>query len=272
MPASLSTKVFRRNAPLRENLHCVRAAGFTHLHFAHMWKARDYVTRENEEEWMHALADCGMQVLDAHGCHPKDVDLDSDVAENREAAVAQLIHRIQLTHRLGGDAVVYHVPTRRVAEPRHIHYLLEGVKKVEDTARELGICIAMENHYIPENDKSALETVFEAFDADFIGFTFDPGHALISGNTDWILRTCGSRLRILHLNDNDGKGDRHWLPFDPEGKADWPRIMRFIAESPYDKPLQLEINLNLDRYGDHDTYLAKAYQTVQTLADMMQSA
>jgi len=176
-----------------------------------------------------------------------------------------------VTHRLGGDAVVYHVPTRQVAEAHNISYFIEGLKQVEDTARELGICVALENHYIPENDRSALETAFEAFDAAFIGFTFDPGHALISGNTDWLLRHCGPRLRVLHLNDNNGEGDRHWMPLDPEGKADWPAIMRFIADSAYDKPLQMEIRRHPDRYGEHEDYLAKAKQTMQTLYGMMEN-
>ena len=267
---SLSDKALLPGMSRLENLRRFRAAGFTHLHLSYKWMKPDPMTEQEIVDWEESLSESGMRVLDVHGCHPDPpADLSSDGQAQREHALVLLRHRIEVTHRLGGDAVVYHVPTRHVAAAHNIAYLIEGLQRVEETARELGICIAVENHYIPENDRSALEAVFATFDAAFIGFTFDPGHALISGNMDWLLRNCGSRLRVLHLNDNDGAGDRHWMPLDREGKADWPAIMRFIAESAYDKPLQMEIRSHPQRYGEHDDFLAKAYQTMQTLTGMM---
>ncbi len=271
--ASLSDKALLPSISRLENLRRFRAAGFTHLHLSYKWVKPDPMTEQEIVDWEDPLSESGMRVLDVHGCHPDPpADLSSETKEQRELALGLLRHRIEVTHRLGGDAVVYHVPTRSVAGPHNIAYLVEGLKQVEATARELGICVAMENHYILENDRSALEAVFESFDADFIGFTFDPGHALISGNADWLLRNCGSRLRVLHLNDNNGEGDRHWMPLDSDGKSDWPAIMRFISESGYDKPLQMEICRHPHRYGEHEDFLAKAYETIQTLAGMMDSS
>ncbi len=267
---SLSDKAFVGSISRLENLCRLRAAGFTHLHFSYKWTKPEALTEQAEAVWAEALAESDVRILDVHGCHPHPpADLSSDGQDQRELAVSLLRHRIEMTHRLGGDAVVYHVPTRHVAASQHIDYFIAGLKQVETLARTLGICVALENHYIPENDISAMDAAFAAFDADFIGFTFDPGHALISGNMDWLLRNCGSRLRVLHLNDNDGAGDRHWMPLDREGKADWLAIMRFIAESAYDKPLQMEIRSHPQRYGEHDDFLAKAYQTMQTLTGMM---
>lgn len=267
---SISDKSLLPGIPRVENLRRFRDAGFTSMHLSYKWVKREPMTEQEIADWEEPLAESGMRILDVHGYHPDPpADLSLDGKDERELAVRLLRHRIEVTHRLGGDAVVYHVPTRYVAEPHNIAYLIEGLKQVEDTARELGVCVALENHYISENDINAMEAAFETFDTEFIGFTFDPGHALISGNTDWLLRNCGPRLRVLHLNDNNGEGDRHWMPLDPEGKADWPAIMRFISESAYDKPLQFEICRHPHRYGEHDDYLALARQTMETLYAMM---
>lgn len=265
---SISDKAFDLSLPPRENLRRLREAGFTHLHLAHKWTRREPFTEEEEANWTRDLEETGVRVLDTHGCHPKGINLSSDKDTDKQAAMDLFLHRLRLTRRLGGDAMVYHVPCNGPILPRQIEDLLEALKRIEETARELGVAIALENHYLPDNDRRTLAAAFEAFDAEFVGFTFDPGHALISGNTDWILTNCLSRLKVLHLNDNDTQGDRHWLPLDPGGSADWPAIMRFVAESPYAKPLQLEVSWTPGRHGSHTTFLADAYEAATRLTAM----
>ncbi|MCC5839607.1 MAG: sugar phosphate isomerase/epimerase [Opitutales bacterium] len=228
---SLSDKGFGPGTPL-ENLKRMRAHGFTHLHFAHKWTAPEILSEGELEQWRGDLAESGIQVLDTHGCHPKGVQLWSEDVAMRERALEFFRHRLQVTQALGGDAMVYHVPYHVEPSPQVLKLFIEGLRTVEPTARELGIHVALENHYYAENDRRALSLAFETFDADYIGFTFDPGHALISGNTGWILANCAPRLRILHLNDNDTQSDQHWNPFDPAGRADWAAIAAFHPEEP----------------------------------------
>ena len=268
LSASISDKAFAPDVALNENLRRIRAAGFTHLHLAHKWTKPEPFTEAEEAEWTQALDENGIQVLDTHGCHPKEINLYYGDDEAKQLAMDLFVHRMRLTHRLGGNAMVYHVPSKGPIDPQQVEDLLEALRRVEDLSRELGVTIALENHYLLDNDRRALSAAFETFDADFVGFTFDPGHALISGNTDWLLKHCVSRLQILHLNDNDTEKDLHWCPLDPEGNADWPAIMRFVAESPYAKPLQLEVSWTPDHHGTHETFLAEAFAAAKTLAGM----
>lgn len=265
---SISDKAFDTSLPPRENLRRLREAGFTHLHLAHNWTKPVPFSEEEEADWTRSLEETGIQVLDSHGCHPKGINLSSDKEQDKQTARELFLHRLRLTHRLGGDAMVYHVPCDGPIDSCQVAALLEALKGFEDTARELGITIALENHYLPDNDRRTLEAAFETFDADFVGFTFDPGHALISGNTNWILKHCAPRLNVLHLNDNDTHRDHHWLPMEPEGKADWPSIMRFVANSPYAKPLQLEVRWIPERHGSHTDFLANAYESSTRLLQL----
>lgn len=265
---SISDKAFAPGVSVAENLLRIRAAGFTHLHWATKWTRPEPFTSEERAEWERALERTGMKIQDSHGCHPPKIDLWSPGKEERELALALLADRIELTRAFGGDAVVYHVPWKGTVTPEQIDFLLEGLAALEETAREQNVKIAMENHYLAENDQRTLEAVFERFSDEFVGFTFDPGHALISGNTDWLLANCAERLEILHLNDNDADKDRHWNPFDPEGKADWEAIAAFIARSRYRKAVQLEVSWDPERHGTHETFLREAFAAAERIVDL----
>lgn len=262
---SISDKAFA-NLSVAENLQALRDHGFTHLHFAHKWTHPEPMSSEELELWQAALVTTGMRVLDVHGCHPKEMNLWSADPERREAAIQRMLHRLRITHALGGDAMVYHVPCHVAPTQQVLSWFIDGLRQVEDLACELKINIALENHYLNENDKRTLELAFETFDEAFVGFTFDPGHALISGNFEWILANCGPRLRILHLNDNDGTRDHHWNPHDPCGLANWDRIVQFISESPYSKPIQLEVCWSPDHHGGHGQFLMEAARAGRKIA------
>ncbi|MCC5842663.1 MAG: sugar phosphate isomerase/epimerase [Verrucomicrobia bacterium] len=269
---SISDKAFAPGVSVEENLRRIRAAGFTHLHLAWKWTKPEPFTAEERAEWAEALAASGVRVQDVHGCHPRNVDLWSPEAKVREQALALFRDRIALTRAFGGDAVVYHVPWRGAVTREEIDFLLEGLAALEETAREHEVKIAIENHYIAGNDRRTLEAVFERFPADFIGFTFDPGHALISGNSEWLMAHCASRLEILHLNDNDTQKDRHWNPFDPEGHADWDAIAAFIRRSVYRKAPQLEVSWTPERHGEHGAFLEAAFQAAERIRALIQEA
>lgn len=261
---SISDKGFGPGTP-SDNLKRMRAHGFTHLHFAHKWTHPEFLGEEELSDWQTALGESGIRVLDVHGCHPKGVQLWSAEATTRQRALDLIRHRLRVTKALGGDAIVYHVPYHVEPTPQVLQWFIDGLRAAEPTARALGICVALENHYYRENDRRALSLAFEAFDADYIGFTFDPGHALISGNTRWLLEHCGPRLRILHLNDNDTERDHHWNPYDPSGKTDWAAIAAFLRKSPYRKPLQLEVRWQEAHHGTYDAFLAEAFSAALRL-------
>lgn len=74
----------------------------------------------------------------------------------------------------------------------------------------------------------------------------DTGHAMLSGNGDpaAMARTLGSRLKLLHIHDNDGKRDKHLLPF--EGIIDWQSFAKALSDIAYDGILSLEIKTDGD--------------------------
>ena len=76
----------------------------------------------------------------------------------------------------------------------------------------------------------------------------DIGHAQILGYdlTDMI-RTLGSRLRLLHVHDNDGIHDLHSIPYS--GTVNWEAVVKGLKEIGYAGCFCLEAEFFVERYG-----------------------
>lgn len=249
---------------VREGLQLLREHGFSHVHFSQGWTSTERIPEETVEQWQIDLEATGMAVLDVHGCHPHhkhNLNIWVENPDDREAALDLFKSRLEITHALGGDAMVYHVPTRVAPEQDVIDRFIDSLARMEDAARELGIIVALENHFLPENDLVTFEACFERFSPDYIGLTFDSGHAIRSGNTDWLIENCFDRLKVLHLHDNEPGYDRHWLPMIEGGHVDWDKVSRAIVNSPYDKPLQFEIGWKPKRHPEQLDFIKQAYES-----------
>lgn len=267
---SISDKVMDEG-DLTENLVRLRENGFSHIHFSQAWRDEEPFSREETDLWLEALTAAGVAVLDVHGCHPRDMNLWDADPERRQAAMELFVHRLQLTKELGGDAMVYHVPYHCDPTPDIIERFIDSLARLEDTVRELGVIVALENHYLRENDRVAFSACFERFDADYVAFTFDSGHAVRSGNTEWLIDNCFDRLAILHLHDNEPEKDRHWLPWQERGHVSWERIAKAIAKSPYKKPLQFEVQWKPKDQPDQLQFLKDAYAAATRLDALVEA-
>ena len=72
------------------------------------------------------------------------------------------------------------------------------------------------------------------------GFCWDVGHEACSGDKRQFMPMFGDKLKALHIHDNMLDGDHHMIPYD--GKIDFDRVARQIAESPYEGSVMLEIS------------------------------
>ncbi len=69
----------------------------------------------------------------------------------------------------------------------------------------------------------------------------DTGHAVLTGGGDpaRMVDILGSRLKLLHIHDNDGKRDRHYTPFS--GVIDWQKFTDALIANNYNGVLSLEV-------------------------------
>lgn len=111
-------------------------------------------------------------------------------------------------------------------------------------AKRFGVKICLENMFgedarrgciVPDMFSSPQEYAqfYDSLeDTDNFICLVDTGHSGIVGeDAGDTIRVLGSRLKALHINDNDFRSDGHLIPF--QGKIDWEDVMKALAEADY---------------------------------------
>jgi len=118
----------------------------------------------------------------------------------------------------------------------------EFLKKLSIYAKQLGIKLALENQPATNTVPFAnsLIELRKIWVRDEIGFCLDIGHASINGcDINLEISSAGKRLISVHVNNNDGNTDRHWVP--SKGVIDWQNIKKQLENIGYYGPYILEI-------------------------------
>lgn len=86
-----------------------------------------------------------------------------------------------------------------------------------------------------------LVDLVDSIDMDNVCICLDVGHAhLMSEDFEKTMRCYGTRLRAMHIADNDGTSDQHLLPF--HGNINWSSVMKAICEIGYAGEFTYEIH------------------------------
>jgi sugar phosphate isomerase/epimerase len=166
-------------------------------------------------------------------------------------------HRsLEAAGRLGIPWVVFHPETCGGGwDAAHLRRLrqrnLDWLGPLVETAGRFGTGIALENLLERGQDTDSrrrycaapaeLVDLVDAFDSPRVGACWDTGHARIMRlNQGAALRALGGRLKATHVQDNDGEGDQHLLPY--LGKVDWPAVMAGLRTIEYAGDFTYEIH------------------------------
>jgi len=116
-----------------------------------------------------------------------------------------------------------------------------------------------------------LDKLLTEYGPDVIGICYDCGHGNIGlGRGLDHMEALKARLAAVHLHDNDGVGDKHWVPFT--GTVDAPRLTRLLATSGYRGCISLESNINNIPEANRGTFVADAFQAATRLTKMVAAA
>ena len=136
-----------------------------------------------------------------------------------------------------------------VSEYREMRRLnREAFSALAERAEQVGIRLAVENMadgHCPGLRRfgahiSELRELIEEVGSSCVGICFDSSHANIQRlDLPAAVRECGDLLWATHMSDNDGAGDRHWMPF--QGKIGWEEIVDALEEIGYEGLFNLEI-------------------------------
>ena len=239
-------------------LRRIADAGFTHVHWCHHWNTDFVYSRSEIEQIGRWLDEYGLELLDLHASVGPEKNWYSANEWERQAGVELVQNRLEMTARLGGDAIVMHYPKEPGNEP-----VRRSLDELEGFARQTGVRIALEN-----GSFDAVEPLLAEYSPDYVGLCYDCGHGNLIPDGLARLDRVKDRLLVVHLHDNDGTSDQHKLMFS--GTVDWPRLARILAHSAYDKPISSESNMSRSGITDETEFLARAYDAGIRLDEMVQ--
>ncbi|WP_435746179.1 sugar phosphate isomerase/epimerase family protein [Microbacterium sp. PMB16] len=208
----------------------------------------------------------------------------------RDADFDREVEMMRITARLGGRGA----STRVLSGQRHpevsrgqgVEWVVDAIQRLLPIARELGITLAMENHYkdggwrYPEFAQKSdvfLEIVQAIDDRASFGVQFDPSNAIVAGDDsadflDLVIdrvvtmqasdRSLAPGGSLDALRQSDGTiGYSPLLQHGVIGRGlnDYPRIFRTLAEAGYDGWISIEDGVNgMGEMAESVDYLRQA--------------
>lgn len=266
---SINTDYIQDHGNPEPYLRQMAEAGFSHVHWVHHWKG-DFIYSQYEIEqigrWFEKY---GLLLNDLHATEGNEKFWLSTEEYARLAGVELVKNRLDMTARLGGDAVVLHIQpdgSNDNPQPAFWDRLQRSMDALLPHAQERGVQIAFENLY-PSNHEN-LKQILAKYSPDQVGICYDTGHGNIAGSGLDFLDEVKDRLLILHLNDNDGTGDQHNPLFS--ATVDWERAAGIIAASSYNKPMSMELSVRHSGIEDMSDFLAHAMTTGTNFTQMVE--
>lgn len=176
---------------------------------------------------------------------------------------------IECTAEAGGRICVIHPDHYRTTQENAQMYL-----ELLPFAKDCGVKIATENMWGWEKGEphcfaSACGTPesfcahLDAVNDDFLVACLDIGHAEMVGSETTaveLINALGSRLRALHIHDNDKLHDSHQIPFSMS--IDFDAIVKALKKIDYKGEFTLEADSYLSAYTEEN-----AFEGIKNLAD-----
>ncbi|WP_199616345.1 sugar phosphate isomerase/epimerase family protein [Paenibacillus alkalitolerans] len=279
MKIALNTSYISDTGNADSVLKRIKEAGFSGIQWIHDWNS-DYMYSESEMEQIAGwLARYGLIMHDVHASKGDRKDYMSFDEYRRRAGVDLIKNRIDLAAHCGAGVIVLHMPVpvafrNSPSWDRLFAQVFASFDELQPYCHKKGVKIAVENLVQTNFDLEVRQftMLFERYDKDFLGLCYDSGHAncAFQGHEESIgfLDMFLDRLLSVHLTDNDGTGDLHWVPFT--GTVDWDGIARLIAKSGYEGGITLESVLRRSGLEDETAYLAECFLRAERFRELVE--
>jgi len=206
---------------------------------------RDVPAEAIDDSWA-ALRATRLERWSLHSAFGGWRDISSPDEETRRKALESLRSDFALAKELGCQVVVVHPSVEPIlAEDRagHIVQARASLAEVAEMARENGVRAGVEP--LPRtclgNTASEMALLLEGAPAEHVGVCLDVNHANVGQDLAAFIQQFGRRIISLHISDNDGVDEKHWLP--GEGVIDWPAVINALRTVGYEGPWMCEVSL-----------------------------
>jgi sugar phosphate isomerase/epimerase len=197
------------------------------------WGDEDFIPLTKAEQ-VACIREAGLAIENVHAPYDEIVGLWSKDPKALAHARASYLRYLGECKDLDVSMMVIHGLPQEPIEDEAAG--LESFGLLLEAANDLGVTLAVENTI----DDPRFTSLLDAYIPQGIKWCYDSSHDWVYGKAPrTLLRTYAHALACLHLSDNDGTYDRHWLP--GEGLVDYGEIGRILRESNFAGQWSLEV-------------------------------
>ncbi len=169
-----------------------------------------------------------------------------------EAGSVEVLKRwLELFESVGVRSAVLHASGgAELTTEERFERRVAAIAKLADFVKGSGLTICLENLCGEGNPRTAedlLALIDAAGGSEELGICLDTGHLNVvrrkygvDATQRGFILTAGSRLKALHIADNDGSSDQHQLPF-ARGNVNMREVVAALREVGYDRLFNFEI-------------------------------
>jgi len=194
-----------------------------------------------------------------HAPYGAEIDPSSLEEASRRRGVARAVEAMDLATDLGAPVVVVHASEAPIPlgdRRARIGQARQSLSDLATAAAASGLRLAVETmppEWLPAGSGEARDLV-ESLDPDVAGFCLDTNHANLTGSLPQIVDALRGRVWCVHLSDNDGRRQRHWMPL--QGAIEWRPALASLEASGLDGPVIYELD------PDREAGLARQLQAI----------
>jgi len=253
MELGLSSFLFE-DYKLESKLPLLKEAGIKYIEVKPKEGHFDFQDPKYLEEMAREFKKNGIKVKSMH-VPTNGVDISLIEEYDRVWSIREVEKTILALIRLEGEIIVIHPGSKIKDEKERKRRREKSEQSLEEILKfceQWGIKIALENT-LPGKTGDSISEILEIvkkFNSKNLGICLDTGHCNITSslyNHDGVIE-CLKEIRDylchLHIHDNFGKSDDHYLPF--EGNINWKKFTRALKEIEYKGVFMFEIRKSAD--------------------------
>lgn len=182
------------------------------------------------------LQDAGIEVWSCHPMFGGQWDISQLDEQKRRHAVELYVNTFPATVALGATLTVIHPSAEPIPDEERfarMEQTRKSLREMAEAASTMRLRLAVE--ILPRTclGRTTDEILALLYDlpTEVGGVCLDVNHANLREDLTCTVRTLGNRLLTLHISDNDGVDERHWLP--GRGIIRWTEFIRALEAACY---------------------------------------
>lgn len=209
--------------PFETRIRLIKEAEFDYVML--WWEDEYYPNHIDRRELMKIVNSYGLNLDNIHLPYDNINLLWSENNTERQGQTDVFIRWLHECKESGANTLVMH-NSHGAEGDLNYRTGFKSFNEIVKVAEDIKIDIAFENTQIFKYT----DFLLNEFESDYVGFCYDSSHDFIKGQSfGKILEKWKDRLFAVHLSDNDGSSDHHWIP--GKGHVDWEKIISFIKET-----------------------------------------